>query len=174
MRLRNLFALKVDLVFYDLTSTYFEGNGPGELAKHGYSRDSKARNRQVLVGVVMIDGWPIAHHVFEGNQRDSSTVESVLKDIEERFGLGRVVFVGDRGMVTSKNIELLRGRGQGYVVGLNRRRRPEVFGYLSERPVPGRSVGPECGQREGRGAQDPGAGSSLGQSRGESVCGPHR
>lgn len=129
-RLRNLFSLKVDLVFYDLTSTYFEGRGPSELAKHGHSRDGKPRNRQVLVGVVMIDGWPIAHHVFEGNKRDCSTVESVVKDIEERFGLGRVVFVGDRGMVTSQNIDLIRSRHQGYVVGLNRRRRPEVMGYL--------------------------------------------
>jgi transposase len=130
LRLRHLFALKVDLVFYDLTSTYFEGNGPAGLAKHGYSRDSKPRNRQVLVGVVMIDGWPIAHHVFEGNHRDSATVDSVLKDLQERFGLRRVVFVGDRGMVTSQNIERLRSGGQGYLVGLNRRRRPEVSVYL--------------------------------------------
>lgn len=130
LRLRNLFSLKVDLVFYDLTSTYFEGNGPEGLAKHGHSRDGKPRNRQILVGQVMIDGWPIAHHVFEGNKRDSSTVESVLKDIQERFGLRRVVFVGDRGMVTSDNIELLRSREQGYIVGLNRRRRPEVLRYI--------------------------------------------
>jgi transposase len=130
LRLRHLFALQVDLVFYDLTSTYFEGNGPAGLAQHGYSRDSKPRNRQVLVGVVMIDGWPIAHHVFEGNRRDSATVQSVLKDLEERFGLRRVIFVGDRGMVTAANIERLRSGGQGYVVGLNRRRRPEVSGYL--------------------------------------------
>jgi len=136
VRLRNLFSLKVDLVFYDLTSTYFEGNGPGELAKHGHSRDGKSRNRQVLVGVVMIDGWPIAHHVFEGNKRDCSTVQSVLNDIEQRFGLGRVVFVGDRGMVTSKNIDLIRSRHQGYVVGLNRRRRPEVLGYLQRATGP--------------------------------------
>lgn len=130
LRLRNLFSLQADLVFYDLTSTYFEGKGPWELATHGHSRDGKPRNRQVLVGVVMIDGWPIAHHVFEGNKRDCSTVQSVLKDVEERFGLRRVVFVGDRGMVTSQNIELLRSRHQGYVVGLNRRRRPEVLRYL--------------------------------------------
>jgi len=130
LRLRNLFSLKVDLVFYDLTSTYFEGNGPEGLAKHGHSRDGKPRNRQILVGQVMIDGWPIAHHVFEGNKRDSSTVESVLKDIQERFGLRRVVFVGDRGMVTLDNIDLLRSREQGYIVGLNRRRRPEVLQYI--------------------------------------------
>ena len=140
LHLRNLFSLKVDLVFYDLTSTYFEGNGPEGLAKHGHSRDGKPRNRQILVGQVMIDGWPIAHHVFEGNKRDSSTVESVLKDIQERFGLRRVVFVGDRGMVTLDNIDLLRSREQGYIVGLNRRRRPEVLQYIQ------RATGPwlEC------------------------------
>ncbi len=140
LRLRNLFALKVDLVFYDLTSTYFEGNGPAGLAKHGHSRDGKPRNRQVLVGLVMIDGWPIAHHVFDGNKRDATTVESVLTDLEERFGLRRVVFVGDRGMVTSANIDLLRARGQGYLVGLNRRRRPAVLQYVK------RATGPwlEC------------------------------
>jgi len=140
LRLRNLFSLTVDLVFYDLTSTYFEGNGPAGLAKHGHSRDGKPRNRQVLVGVVMIDGWPIAHHVFEGNQRDAMTVEAVLDDLHARFGLRRVVFVGDRGMVTSQNIELLRSRDQGYIVGLNRRRRPKVLDYVR------RATGPwlEC------------------------------
>ena len=139
-RLRTLFALKVDLVFYDLTSTYFEGEGPAGLAKHGHSRDGKPRNRQVLVGVVMIDGWPITHHVFEGNRRDAATVKDVLGDLEARFGLRRVIFVGDRGMVTVPNIELLRSRGQGYVVGLNRRRRPQVRAYIE------RATGPwlEC------------------------------
>jgi transposase len=140
LRLRSLFALNVDMVFYDLTSTYFEGNGPAGLALHGHSRDGKPRNRQILVGQVMIDGWPIAHHVFEGNKRDSVTVAEVLDDIQKRFGLRRVVFVGDRGMVTSDNIDLLRSREQGYVVGLNRRRRPEVLRYVK------RATGPwlEC------------------------------
>jgi len=132
LRLRSLFALNVDMVFYDLTSTYFEGNGPAGWALHGHSRDGKPRNRQILVGQVMIDGWPIAHHVFEGNKRDSVTVAQVLDDIQKRFGLRRVVFVGDRGMVTSDNIDLLRSREQGYVVGLNRRRRPEVLRYVGQ------------------------------------------
>jgi transposase len=130
LRLRNLFSSSVDLVFYDLTSTYFEGNGPAGFAAHGHSRDNQPRNRQVLVGVVMIDGWPIAHHVFPGQWRDSSTVKSVLEDLQERFGLRRVVFVGDRGMVTSDNLDLLRSSGQGYLVGLKRRRQPEILRYL--------------------------------------------
>jgi transposase len=140
LRLRTLFSLKVDLVFYDLTSTYFEGAGPPKKGAFGHSRDGKPRNRQVLVGLVLIDGWPIAHHVFQGNRRDSKTVPEVLADLEKRFGLKRVVFVGDRGMVTADNLALLRQRKQGYVVGLQRRRREEVYRYIE------RATGPwiEC------------------------------
>jgi transposase len=130
-RLRDLFSLKVDLVFYDLTSTYFEGAGPKELGRHGYSRDEKPRQRQVLVGMVMVGGWPIAHQVFAGNQRDAQTVAPVLEDLQRRFGLKRVVLVGDRGMVTTDNLEWLRQRGHGYLVGLQRRRREEVFQYIA-------------------------------------------
>ena len=129
LRLRDLFSLQVDLVFYDLTSTYFEGQGPPALGAHGYSRDGKPRNRQVLVGCVLVDGWPIAHHVFAGNWRDSTTVPAVLKDIRDRFGLRRVVFVGDRGMVTTDNVQRVR-QEHGYVVGLQRRRREAVYRYI--------------------------------------------
>ena len=129
-RLRDLFHLEVEMVFYDLTSTYFEGRGPAGLAAFGYSRDGKPRNRQVQVGLVMINGWPIAHHVFDGSLRDSETVESVLQDLQQRFGLRRVILVGDRGMVTIENLALLRQRGQGYLVGLRRRRNEQVNGYI--------------------------------------------
>jgi hypothetical protein len=78
----------------------------------------------------MVDGWPIAHHVFAGNRRDANTVADVLRDLEQRFGLKRVVFVGDRGMVTSQNLDDLRGGGHGYIVGRNRRRSGEVFDYI--------------------------------------------
>ena len=57
-RLRTLFEFEADLVLYDLTSTYFEGHGPPGLAEHGYSRDGKPRKVQVVVGVVMVAGWP--------------------------------------------------------------------------------------------------------------------
>jgi transposase len=135
LRLRDLFSLKVDLVFYDLTSTSFEGHGPPQAA-HGHSRDGKPRNRQVLVGVVMVDQWPIAHHVFRGNLRDATTVPQVVADLEQRFGLQRVVFVGDRGMVTAANLERLRAHEQGYVVGLQRRRREAVYRYIERATGP--------------------------------------
>ena len=130
LRLRDLFSLKVDWVLYDLTSTYFEGQGPPRLGAHGHSRDGKPRNRQVLVGLVLVDGWPITHHVFAGNWRDSTTVRDVVDDLDTRFGLRRVVFVGDRGMVTAANLTRLRERQHGYVVGLTRRRREDVYRYI--------------------------------------------
>jgi transposase len=136
VRLRDLFSLQVDMVFYDLTSTYFEGRGPPGNGAYGHSRDDKPRNPQVLVGLVMVDGWPIAHHVFQGNWRDAKTVPEVLSDLEQRFGLKRVVFVGDRGMVTSDNLDLLRGHGHGYIVGRNRRRSGEVFDYIQSATGP--------------------------------------
>jgi len=136
LTLRDLFSLQVDMVFYDLTSTYFEGSGPPEKGAHGHSRDGKPRNPQVLVGLVLVDGWPIAHHVFRGNWRDAKTVPEVLSDLEQRFGLKRVVFIGDRGMVTSHNLALVRARGHGYIVGRNRRRSSEVFDYIQSATGP--------------------------------------
>jgi transposase len=136
LRLRDLFSLQVDLVFYDLTSTYFEGAGPPDLGAHGHSRDGKPRDPQVLVGVVMVDDWPIAHHVFRGNLRDATTVQPVLTDLERRFGVRRIVLVGDRGMVTEENLTLLQGQGHGYLVGLNRRRNAAVARYLARATGP--------------------------------------
>ena len=126
-RLRTLFDFEAELVFYDLTSTYFEGQGPPELAKHGYSRDGKPRNVQVMVGVVLVAGWPIAHHVWAGNTRDSTTVKGVIQDLGQRFRLRRIVFVGDRGMVTESNLALLQEKeDHGFLVGMTRRQNPEA------------------------------------------------
>jgi transposase len=129
-RLRDLFSFKPDLVLYDITSTYFEGAGPNDLAKHGYSRDGKPQNVQVIVGVVMVAGWPIAHHVWEGNRLDHSTVQEVIRDLRKRFEFGRLIFVGDRGMVTDANIESITNDGDGYLVGIKRRRNAKLDAWL--------------------------------------------
>lgn len=129
-RLRDLFSLKPDLVLFDITSTYFEGAGPKDFAKHGYSRDGKPQNVQVVVGMVMVAGWPIAHHVWPGNRLDVTTVREVLDDLRRRFDFRRVVFVGDRGMVSEDNLTALTEDGHGYLVGLKRRRNAEVDAWL--------------------------------------------
>jgi transposase len=129
-RLRDLFSFKPDLVLYDITSTYFEGAGPADFAKHGYSRDGKPQNVQVIVGVVMVAGWPIAHHVWAGNRLDHSTVQDVISDLRKRFEFGRLVFVGDRGMVTDENIDSITNDEHGYLVGIKRRRNTKLDMWL--------------------------------------------
>jgi transposase len=129
-RLRDLFSLKPDLVLYDITSTYFEGAGPMNFAKHGYSRDGKSQNVQVIVGVVMVAGWPIAHHVWAGNRLDHTTVQEVIGDLRTRFEFGRLVFVGDRGMITEKNLESITKDEHGFLVGLKRRRNAKLDAWL--------------------------------------------
>jgi transposase len=129
-RLRDLFSIKPDLVLYDITSTYFEGAGPVNFAKHGYNRDGKRRNAQVIVGVVMVAGWPIAHHVWAGNTLDHETVLEVIADLRTRFEFRRVVFVGDRGMVTDENLGSIIKDKHGFLVGLKRRRNAKLDAWL--------------------------------------------
>ena len=129
-RLRDLFGLQVDVVFFDLTSTYFEGSRPAGLARHGHSRDGRPRNRQVLIGVVMASGWPIASYVFEGNRQDRSTVKEVLADVRRRFAVQRVVWVADRGMVNADTLAAMTDGTDHYLVGLQRRRNPTAQAVL--------------------------------------------
>jgi len=129
-RLRDLFGLQVDVVFFDLTSTYFEGTGPQTVARHGHSRDGRPRNRQVLVGVVMASGWPIASYVFEGHRQDRSTVKEVLADVRRRFAVQRVVWVADRGMVSDDTLKAMTEGEDHYLVGLQRRRNPTIQAVL--------------------------------------------
>ena len=125
-RFRNLFAPRCDLVFYDLTSTYFEGLGPDPLAQHGHSRDHRRDAPQVLLGVAMVDGLPISHTVLAGNRRDSTTVQAVVADLQRRFGLGRCVFVGDRGMKSEESVAALQAQGMGYLMAVKGRRNPRM------------------------------------------------
>jgi transposase len=80
--------------------------------------------------VVMVAGWPIAHHVWAGNRIDHSTVQEVIGDLRQRFEFGRLVFVGDRGMVTEENIESITKEGHGYLVGIKRRRNAKLDAWL--------------------------------------------
>jgi transposase len=84
----------------------------------------------VIVGVVMVAGWPIAHHVWAGNRIDHSTVQGVIRDLRQRFAFGRLVFVGDRGMVTDANLEAITRDQHGFLVGVKRRRNLRIDGWL--------------------------------------------
>ena len=116
---RDLFSLDVDLVLFDTTSTYFEGNGPEGLAKLGYSRDKRPDLVQVVIGVLMTkEGIPIAHHVFPGNTADINAFRYAVKDVKKRFPLGKAIIVADRGVVSEDLLEALEAEKQEYIVGI--------------------------------------------------------
>jgi transposase len=118
-RLGDLFDLKYDLLLYDITSTYFEGQClANPMARRGYSRDSRPDCVQVCIGlVVTTDGIPLGYEVFDGNTHDSTTVEEIVEAMEAKYGRAGRVWVMDRGMVSEKNLAFIRGRGGSYIVG---------------------------------------------------------
>lgn len=118
-RLGDLFDLKYDLLLYDVTSTYFEGQCTANpMAKRGHSRDSRPDCLQVCIGLVVTDeGIPLGYEVFDGNTHDSKTVEQIVQAMESKYGQAHRIWVMDRGMVSEANLAFLRSRGGSYIVG---------------------------------------------------------
>lgn len=131
-RVRDLFNIDLDLVFWDTTSTYFEGNGPGNLAQYGYSKDKRADRLQIMIGILMTkEGIPVAHQIFPGNTNDVNTFKVALDDLRTRFKVNRVIMVGDRGMVSKQVLSTIQDAGLEYIVGLRMRRMRNVSSMLS-------------------------------------------
>jgi transposase len=118
-RLGDLFDIEYDLLLYDITSSYFEGECAGNpLAKRGYSRDNRPDCVQVCIGlVVTTDGMPLGHEVYAGNRSDSTTIEQIVTAMEQKYGRARRIWVMDRGMVSEANLRFLRQRHAQYLVG---------------------------------------------------------
>lgn len=117
-RLGELFDLEYDLLMYDITSTYFEGQANFEMAQRGYSRDSRNDCKQVCIGLVVSRcGMPLGYEVFAGNTADVTTVEQIVTTMEQRYGKSDRIWVMDRGMVSEDNIDFLRKEGRRYIVG---------------------------------------------------------
>ena len=121
-RLGELFELQYDLLLYDVTSTYFEGQAEGnDLAKRGYSRDSRPDCKQVCIGLVVSRcGMPLGYELFAGNKADVSGVQEVVQKMEQRYGKAQRIWVMDRGMVSRANVEFLKEGGRRYIVGTPR------------------------------------------------------
>lgn len=123
-RWRDLFGATYDLLLYDLTSTYFEGEmEEAPKAKHGYSRDKRPDCRQVVIAVVLsAEGFPLAYEVMPGNTSDKTTLKAFLQKIQAQYGQANRIWVMDRGIPTE---ETLREMRQGdppvsYLVGTPR------------------------------------------------------
>jgi hypothetical protein len=121
-RLGELFELEYDLLLYDMTSTYFEGDASGnDQARRGYSRDHRPDCKQVTIAMVVSRcGLPLAYEVFDGNRNDATTVEAVVGEVERRYGRADRIWVMDRGMVSEDNIAYLKGGGRRYILGTPR------------------------------------------------------
>lgn len=118
-RLGTLFDLDYDLLLYDVTSTYFEGEVAGNfLAQRGYSRDGRPDCKQVCIGLVVSrSGMPLGYELFAGNRHDSTTLEEIVETMERRYGRSNRIWVMDRGMVSEEHIEFLQQNGRRYLVG---------------------------------------------------------
>jgi transposase len=118
-RLGELFGLEYDLLLYDVTSTYFEGQAQSNpLAKRGYSRDHRPDCKQVCIGLVVSKcGMPLGYEVFAGNRVDVTTLQEIVQTMERRYGRADRIWVGDRGMVSAGNIAFLKQSGRQYIVG---------------------------------------------------------
>jgi len=118
-RYGELFAVENEVLLYDVTSTYFEGQANGnELAKRGYSRDHRPDCKQVCIAlVVSFDGFPLGYEVFAGNTHDSTTLQEIVKTMELRHGVVGRVWIADRGMASAKNLAWLRETGRRYIIG---------------------------------------------------------
>lgn len=118
----EMFGITFDVLLYDVTSTYFEGQcAKNSLAARGYSRDSRPDCKQVCIGLVVTpEGLPLAYEIFDGNRTDVTTVEDIFDLIEDKYGKARRIWIVDRGMVSECNLDAMRARGAAYLVGTPR------------------------------------------------------
>ena len=121
-RYGELFAAEFDVLLYDLTSTYVEGAAPKNPMLHrGYSRDHRGDCLQVVLAVIVnIDGFPLSYETFDGDRTDVTTLETIMRMVERKYGHARRVWVVDRGIVSDANLAAIRRRGGQYLVGTRR------------------------------------------------------
>ncbi len=118
-RLGELFELDYDLLLYDVTSTYFEGEAKQiPLAQRGYSRDHRPDCKQVNIALVVSrEGIPLGYQLFAGNRNDVTTLEEIVDRIERLYGKANRIWVMDRGMISEENVRFLKEAGRRYIVG---------------------------------------------------------
>jgi transposase len=125
-RRRDLFS-QLQVVFFDTTSIYFEGEGGDELGQHGHSKDHRPDLYQMVVGAVLDgDGRPICCEMWPGNTTDVKTLIPVVDGLYRRFGVVKVCIVADRGMISQETIDDLDQQGWPYILGARMRRCKEV------------------------------------------------
>jgi len=133
-RYGELFAAEFDVLLYDLTSSYVEGQAErNPMMQRGYSRDHRPDCRQVVIALIVnTEGFPLSYETFDGNRADVTTLEAVMRMVERKYGRARRVWVFDRGIISEENLASLRKRGGQYLVGTPRSKLRRVERELLE------------------------------------------
>jgi transposase len=121
-RYGELFAANFDVLLYDLTSSYVEGEAEqNPMMRRGYSRDHRGDCKQVVIALIVNeDGFPLSYETFNGNRSDVTTLETVIRMVERKYGKARRVWIFDRGIISEDNLQALRKRDGQYLVGTPR------------------------------------------------------
>jgi transposase len=122
-RYGELFGAEFDVLLYDLTSSYVEGAAESNpMMRRGYSRDHRPDCQQMVIALIVNrEGFPFSYETFDGNRADVSTMETILRMVERKYGKARRIWVMDRGIVSEENLAAIRKRGGQYLVGTPRR-----------------------------------------------------
>jgi transposase len=117
-----LFGAEFDVLLYDLTSTYVEGAAEkNPMVRRGYSRDHRPDCEQLVIALIVnTEGFPFSYETFDGNRADVSTMETMLRMVERKYGRARRIWVFDRGIVSEENLAAIRRRGGQYLTGTPR------------------------------------------------------
>jgi transposase len=131
-RRRDLFT-DMDLVFFDTTSIYFEGDGGETIGQFGHSKDHRSDRKQIVVGMVLDnEGYPVCCEMWPGNTTDVTTLKVLTRQLKERFGIARICVVSDRGMISKKALQDLETEGIHYILGVRMRRNSNMTEELLE------------------------------------------
>ena len=129
--LKTMLNLNLNFAHYDLTSTYFEGKCC-EIALYGHSRDHRKDRRQVVIGLIMVDGIPISHEVYQGNTVDKATLKETIQRMKTNLGIKKISVVADRGLITEENLQNIDDEEYEYVLGVQRRNNSIAKEYLTK------------------------------------------
>ena len=133
---RDLFT-RLDLVFMDTTSLYFEGAGGATLGRHGFSKDHRPDLKQMILAVLIDgDGRPVCSEMWPGNTADVTTLIPVIDRLSRRFAITRVCVVADRGMISAETMAELAARGLFYILGVRERTDKLVRDLVLDDPAP--------------------------------------
>jgi transposase len=141
-RKRDLFNLSLDVVFYDVTTFYFESVRKDSLKDFGFSKDNKLNEVQVVMGLLVDkDGMPVGYELFPGNTYEGKTLEVSLLKLKKRFNIDRIIIVADKGMNSKLNLKKISDMGFNYIISsrlksLNKNMLQKIFskeGFIKEK-----------------------------------------